>query len=51
MDGVKLALGSRRMMEAARKIGRSGEPWCICGSSSLTRPFLLGHTFFRTALP
>ena len=31
MDGVKLALGNREMMvEAALKIGKSGEPWCIC---------------------
>ena len=33
MDGVKMAFGSRGMtVEAAqqcRKIGRSGEPWCI----------------------
>ena len=37
MDVVKVALGNRRMMvEAAqqctkkKKIGKSGEPWCIC---------------------
>ena len=31
MDGVKVALGNRGMMvEAARKIGKSGEPWYIC---------------------
>ena len=31
MDGVKVALGNRRMtVEAARKIGKSGEPWYIC---------------------
>ena len=31
MDEVKVALGNRRMTaEAARKIGKSGEPWCIC---------------------
>ena len=30
MDGVKVALGNRGMtVEAARKIGRSGEPWYI----------------------
>ena len=30
MDGVKVALGNRRMtVEAARKIGKSGEPWYI----------------------
>ena len=30
-DGVKVALGKRGMtVEAARKIGKSGEPWCIC---------------------
>ena len=29
IDGVKVALGNRGMtMNAARKIGRSGEPWC-----------------------
>ena len=28
MDGVKMALGNRGMtVEAARKIGKSGEPW------------------------
>ena len=31
MDGVKVALGNRGMMvEAARKNGKSGEPWYIC---------------------
>ena len=31
VDGVKVALGNREMMvEAARKIGKSGEPWYIC---------------------
>ena len=31
MDGVKVVLGNRRMtVEAARKIGKSGEPWYIC---------------------
>ena len=31
MDGVKVALGNREMtVEAARKIGKSGEPWYIC---------------------
>ena len=31
MDGVKVALGNRRMtVEAARKIGKNGEPWFIC---------------------
>ena len=34
MDGVKVALGNRGMMvglrDNARKIGKSGEPWCIC---------------------
>ena len=31
MDGVMMTFGSRKMaVEAARKIGRSGEPWCIC---------------------
>ena len=31
MDGVKVALGNIVMMvEAARKIGKSGEPWYIC---------------------
>ena len=35
MDGVQVALGSRgmtgvwRLRDNARKIGRSGEPWCI----------------------
>ena len=31
MDGVKVALGNGGMtMEAARKIGKRGEPWYIC---------------------
>ena len=31
MDGAKVALGNTGMtVEAARKIGKSGEPWCIC---------------------
>ena len=31
MDGVKVAFGNRVMMvEAARKIGKSGEPWYLC---------------------
>ena len=31
MEGVKVALGKRGMtVEAAREIGTSGEPWCVC---------------------
>ena len=31
MDGVKVVLGNRGMtVEAARMIGKSGEPWYIC---------------------
>ena len=33
MDGVKVALGDRGItVEAARarRIGKSGEPWCMC---------------------
>ena len=31
INGVKVALGNRGMtLEAARKIGKSGEPWYIC---------------------
>ena len=31
MDGVKVAFGNRgKTVEAARKIGKSGEPWYIC---------------------
>ena len=31
MDSVRVALGNRGMtVEAARKIGKSGEPWFIC---------------------
>ena len=31
MDCVKVALGNRGMtVEAARKTGKSGEPWYIC---------------------
>ena len=49
MDGVKVALGYRRMtVEAARKIGNSGEHWCIM---SFTLQFLLGPVFVRTTLP
>ena len=52
MDGVKVALGNRGMtVEAARKIGKSIEPWYICNRMSFRRPFLLGTVFFRTALP
>ena len=30
MDGVKVVVGNREMtVEAARKIGKSGEPWYI----------------------
>ena len=36
MDCMKMALGSRGMAaEAALKIGRCGEPWCICRWLSL----------------
>ena len=52
MDGVKVALGNRGMtVEAARKTGKSGEPWYICNWTSFTRPFLLGPVIFRSALP
>ena len=31
LDRVKVVLGNREMtMKAVRKIGKSGEPWCIC---------------------
>ena len=51
MDGVKVTLGNRGMtVEAARNIGRSGEPWYIWNWMSITRPFLLSPVFFRTAL-
>ena len=31
IDGVKVALGKRGMtVEAARKTGKSGEPWYMC---------------------
>ena len=39
-----------RLRDNARKIGKSGEPWCICNWMSFTTPFLLGTVFFRTAL-
>ena len=49
---VALGLSNRVMtVEAARKIGRSEEPWFICNCMSFTLPFLLGTVFFRTALP
>ena len=35
MDGVKVALGNRGMTaHAARKIGKSGEPWYVCNRMS-----------------
>ena len=46
---------TRFMVEAARqcarKIGKSGGPWCTCNWMSFTRLFSLGPVFFRTALP
>ena len=30
MDGVKVALGEKNDGINARKIGKNGEPWCIC---------------------
>ena len=31
LDGVRVAFGNRGMtVEAARKMGKSGEPWYIC---------------------
>ena len=43
MDGVIVAFGNRGIMvEAERKIGKSGEPWCICNWLSFPQPFLLG---------
>ena len=42
MDGVRVAFGNKQMtVEAARKNGKSGEPWYICNWMSFTRPFLL----------
>ena len=52
MDGVKAALGNRGMtVEAARKIGKSGEPWFICNLMSFLRPFLLDPVFFGPPSP
>ena len=52
LDRVKVALGNRLMtVEAARKIGKSGEPWYICNWMSFTLPFLLGPVFFRIGPP
>ena len=34
MDGVKVALVRGVTVEAARKRGNSGEPWCICNGIS-----------------
>ena len=39
-----------RLRDGARGTGKRGEPWCMCGWVSLTRPSLLGTVFFRTAL-
>ena len=44
IDGVKVAL-------TARKIGKSGEPWCMCNRMSFALPILLGPVLFRTSLP
>ena len=40
-----------RLRDSAQKTEKSGEPWYICNWMSFTWPFLLGHVFFRTALP
>ena len=49
MDGVKVALGNRGMtVEAARKTGKSGEPWYICNWMSFTGHFCLALCSFRT---
>ena len=46
IDGVLMPLGSRRILwrlhDTARKIGRSGEPWCRCRHLSFAWPILLG---------
>ena len=39
-----------RLRNNARKIWKSGEPWCTCNWMSFTQLFLLGPVFFRTAL-
>ena len=52
MDGVKVASGNRGMtVEAARKTGKSREPWYICNLMSFTPLFLLATVVFRFALP
>ena len=55
MDGVKVSLGKSGMTVDAsrqwRKIGKSGEHWCICNWMSFTLPFLLAPVFFLIALP
>ena len=55
MDGVQVALGTEewwwRLRDNGRKIGKSGEPWCICTWMSFTQPSLRGPVFFRTSLP
>ena len=40
-----------RLLDNARIIGKSGEPWYICNWISSTWPFLLLPVFFRTAFP
>ena len=40
-----------RLLDDARKTGKSGESWYICNLTSFTLPFLLGPVFFRDALP
>ena len=39
-----------RLLDNARKIGKSGDPWYICNCMSFMSPFLFGTVFFRTAL-
>ena len=55
MDDVKVTGFGRQRNDGGgcakmRKIGMSGEPWCICNCLSFTRTFLFDPVFFRTAL-
>ena len=51
MDGVKVALGNRGMMVEAARQCEKNRSWEPCNWMSVTRQFLLGPVFFRTALP
>ena len=46
MYGVMVSFLNRGMTLGCAKVGKSGEPCCICNRMSLTRSFLLGLCSF-----